>query len=493
MKMKKMELELDTILLDINGKDDRLNILNDGMTKYGCHTKPYPHMSYSSCTASTISIEAYTHIYDYIKNNLDIYKDQCTDEFQIIRDSLRGVLGLKDNIDICLSSSGTDLEMLPYAFIPEGSNVRNIIVGVEEVGSGAVLAAEGRFFSEANSDNFSIKKGDMLEGFEKFNIEIVKIPIRDEEGIALSEEDILQRISHVLDSNHDSNVYNIIHSVFHSKTGLIKPSPNNLITLVKNIKNSIIVVDACQFRISRETINQLLEKECIVFITGSKFFTAPTFSAAALIPEKLRDCAANSSCMPSGLNFLFGRELFPKRWNSVNSFEYGSNLGLLLRWKAALFEMQLFNSLSKERIIKTVHIFNQCVQKIEKKYQNIVIYSDIAQHEIQDYDALMSQTILTFGFRESKVDFDMAKKIYKELIENNWLNENFPYSIHLGQPVKVKKLYGTWLGTLRIALSSKFFVNFSGKVEMVQHDIINGELEYIFNAVEEMVNKNHSK
>jgi hypothetical protein len=483
----------DSLLLDINGKDDRLNILGDGMTKYGCHTKPYSHMSYSSCTASTISMEAYTHIHDYVKNNLDINKGHYNEEFQMIRDSLRGVLGLEDNIDICLSSSGTDLEMLPYTFIPKGSNVCNIIVGAEEVGSGTVLAAEGRLFSEVNSGNLNMQKGDMLEGFEKFNIEIVKIPIRDEEGIALLEEDILNRISNVLDSNQNASTYNIIHSVFHSKTGLIKPSPNNLIELVKNIKNSIIVVDACQFRISRETINKLLEQECIVFITGSKFFAGPTFSAAALIPEKLRDHAARNSYIPSGLNFLFGRELFPKRWNSVDSFEYGSNLGLLLRWKAALFEMQLFNSLSQARIMKTVLIFNECIQKIEIKYPNIVIYSDISQNETKEYDSLMSQTILTFGFTKPKIDLDISKKIYKELIGNNWLNKDFPYSIHLGQPVKVKKLEENWLGTLRIALGSKFFVNFSGRVEKVQYDIIYGELEYIFNAVDAMVNKNYNK
>lgn len=488
--MIRSEKELENILLDINGKDDRLNILDDDMTKYGCRTKPYPHMSYSSCTASTISQEAYTHIKDYYKNNLDVDNpDKYVNEFQIIRDSLRGVLGLKDNIDICLAPSGTDLEMLPYTFIPEGSKVCNIIVGAEEVGSGTVLAAEGRIFSEIDADEFTLKKGDKLRGFERFDIDIVKVPIRDEEGLPLSDKEILQKISSVLKLHQSTNSYNIVHSVFHSKTGLIKPSPKSLIELVKDIKNCIVVVDACQLRISRETINELLKKECIVFITGSKFFGAPTFNAAALIPEALRDYGANNSFIPQGLNFLMGRELFPKRWNSVNSFDYGKNIGLLLRWKAAIFEMQLFNSISKERITKTVQIFNQCIKKVEKKYPNIIIYSDINQNGVREYDSLMSSTILTFGFSDPAIDFDMSKAIYKELIGIHWLNENFPYSIHLGQPVKVKKVQEEWLGTLRIALGSKFFVNFSGRVETVQEEIIQRELEYIFNAVGEIVNK----
>jgi len=482
--------KLDNLILDINGKDDRLDILDDGITKYGCHTKPYPHISYSSCTASTISLEAYTHVDDYITNNLNIdIENRYVDEFQMIRDKLRSVLGLEDTTDICLGASGTDLEMLPYTFIPKGSNVCNIVIGPDEIGSGTLLAAEGCMFSNVDSGKFELQKGKKLEGFEEFNIRVHTVPIRDNEGVPVQEKYILEQIAAVLKSNENTNTYTIVHSVFHSKTGLIKPLPDNLINLVKGIKNTIVVIDACQLRISRETISDLLKKGCIVFITGSKFFAAPTFSAAALIPDTLRDNAAKNTWLPSGLNFLFAKELFPKRWKSVEEFEYGQSLGLLLRWKATIFEMQLFNSISKERIIKTINIFNKCVEKIEKKYPTIVIYSDIKQKENEPYDFLMSKTILTFGFTDLDINFEKSQEIYKELIGTSWLNEKFPYSIHLGQPVKVRKHANKWLGTLRIALSSKFFVNYSGKVEAIQQDTVLSELEYIFDALTIIIKK----
>lgn len=467
---------LEDIILDDNGKDDRLDILENGMTKYGCKSKPYPHISYSSCTASTINLESFNHIQDYY-NHLNT--DNYFNEFQNIRDELRKTIGLKDNVDICLSASGTDLEMLPYLFVPVNTKVCNIIVGPNEVGSGTILSAEGRVFSQPNLNKYSLKKGDKLKGFDQYDISIVNLPIRDENGKPIDDNIALNQVADIVNNNSDS--YKIIHSVYHSKTGLIKPLPENLLDLVTDNK-AIIVIDACQFRISIEEINQLLDKGCIVFITGSKFFGGPTFSAAALIPFNLRDIAANNKNIPEGLNFLFGKELFPNRWNSVSNFNYGDNYGLLLRWKAAIFEMQLFNSISKNRIVDTINLVNSCIKKIMKKYDNIMIYSYINDKE-KDYNVLMSNTIITFGFKNKNINFDKTKKIYQILIGKSWLNNNYKYSVHLGQPVKIRKYNDEWLGTLRIALSSKFFINYSGKIQSVQKEIISKELDYIFCAV----------
>ena len=480
--------KIEDLILDDNGKDDRLRILKNGMTKYGCMTKPYPHISYSSCTASTINLEAFTYIQGYYNNvNLND-SNNYIEEFQNIRDDLRKILGLKDDVDICLSASGTDLEMLPYLCIPYGSKVNNIIIGPNEVGSGTLLAADGCIFSEVDKTKYSLKKGKKLNGFEKFDIQLFTLPIRDENGNPANEEILLQKISDILKIEKTQKTYTIIHSVYHSKTGLIKPLPENLIQLAKKDPNTILIIDACQFRISRETINDLLDKGCIVFITGSKFFAAPTFSAAALIPNNLRDKAAFNKNIPDGLNFLYGRELFPKRWKSVNHFKLDNNLGLLLRWRAAIFEMQLFNSLSKDRILSTITIFNNCIEKLEKKHTDFIIYSQIDKNE-KDYDLLMSQTICTFGFKDKDIDIEKAKEIYQQLISKEWLDQEFPYSVHLGQPVKIKQYNGKWLGTLRIALSAKFFVNYSGKVKSVQEDFIYKEIEYIFKAIEKIIKK----
>jgi len=477
------KINVENIILDDNGKDDRLKLLSNGMTKYGCKPKPYPHISYSSCTASTISLEAYTYVEDYY-NRVDLSnKDIYIEEFQSIRDDLRKIIGLKDDVDICLASSGTDLEMIPYMFIPFGSKVKNIIIAPNEVGSGTLLAADGRVFSNMDK-KYGYLKGDKLEGFDNYNIELINIDIRDDEGKVVDDELVLKQIKTSL---IDKESYNIIHLVYHSKTGLIKPMPEGLFELLTPSERNIIIIDACQFRVSRETINMFLDQGCIVFITGSKFFVAPTFSAAALIPSNLRNIAALKKDAIKGLNVLFDRELFPKRWESVNSFSYGKNIGLLLRFRASIFEMQLFNSVSKSRIKDTIKIFNEVIQELERDYSDFVIYSEIIEKD--DYDLLMSNTILTFGFKDKNIDIEKAKKIYQNLISTDWLNDNFPYPIHLGQPVKIKKHNDEFLGTLRIALSSKFFVNNSGKVKSIQKEMIKKEMKYIFDSIKNIIQK----
>lgn len=484
-----MQKKLHTLLFDSSNNDDRLLINDKNTTRYGCHTQPYSHLSYSSCTASTIGLEAYMFVKDYLENNIQtLTNSNLIDEFQSIRDNLRSILGLNDNNDICLALSGTDLEMLPYLFVKKGSTVTNIIVAPDEVGSGITLAAEGRWFSHTGIDKYHISYGDTLEGFENYNINIVHVPIRDNDGNVLSDDEVFENIKTIVKDAKDKSDYIFVHSVFHSKTGLIKPLPTKLFKLSKEISNMIILIDACQFRISSKSINKFLNEKCIVFITGSKFYGGPTFSAAALVSRQLRDFAANNSYVPSGINHLYGRELFPKRWHSVNKLNYNNNLGLLLRWKAALFEIQLFNAINNEKVLNTITIFNECISSVQKNFPNIsIIFSDETK-DIERYDRKMSETIITIGFSDPKIDFEMSQKVYQELVSMDLLDsKEFPLSIHLGQPVKIKKHKDKWLGTLRIALSSNFFVKHSGKIKSIQKDIITKEIEYIFRAIQKIL------
>ena len=482
--------KLENIILDDNGKDDRLRLLEKGMTKYGCSSFPYSHISYSSCTASTISLEAYIHLQEYY-NRMNLYEEKVYIEaFQNIRDDIRNIIGLDDDVDICLGSSGTDLELIPYLFLPENSKVLNFIIAPNEVGSGTSLAATGKVFSNVHK-KYKYQKGDILDGFDKFEINLINLEIRDKNSDPLSDSVILDNISAILKKEEYKNYYKIIHSVYHTKTGLIKPDPLTLVDTIQDDK-LIFIVDACQFRLSMETINVLLKKGCIVFITGSKFFAGPTFSAAALIPPILRDKAAFNKKIPKGFNFLFGKELFPLRWSSIDKFNYGNNLGLLLRWRASIFEMQLFNSVARKRVINTMKIFYKCIETIKEEYGDIVIYNDIRETS-KDYDKLMANSIISFGFIDTDVDYNVALDIYKQLMKINKLEKNFSYPIHLGQPVKIRKKADKWLGTLRIALSSKFFVNYSGKIESIQYNTIYEELKYIFDYILCIKEKNVNK
>lgn len=49
----------------------------------------------------------------------------------------------------------------------------------------------------------------------------------------------------------------------------------------------LYVVDACQGRFEIDWLNDLLSKNAIVLITGSKFFRGPPFSGGVLVPAPL--------------------------------------------------------------------------------------------------------------------------------------------------------------------------------------------------------------
>ena len=105
------------------------------------------------------------------------------------------------------------------------------------------------------------------------------------------------------------------------------------------------VVDLCQFRVDYSLIHDLLEKGVIVMLTGSKFFQAPPFCAAMLVPrkwsERLKQVDA-SVIEPYGALF----SAYDVPWFMENMREHlpqKENKALRLRWEIALDEMSEYS------------------------------------------------------------------------------------------------------------------------------------------------------
>ena len=65
--------------------------------------------------------------------------------------------------------SGTDLEYVALAVAASrgGKPIRNILLGQDEVGSGCLLAAGGRFFASQTAVRTAVFKGSPLTGSRK--------------------------------------------------------------------------------------------------------------------------------------------------------------------------------------------------------------------------------------------------------------------------------------------------------------------------------------
>ena len=115
-------------------------------------------------------------------------------------------------------------------------------------------------------------------------------------------------------------------------------------------EKSLGVVDACQGRFSKEELHQWLEQDSLVLFTSSKFFQAPPFCGAVIVPTAIANKLQGSPA-PSpkemftieGLGgFLTEKELPPclHSWGEVLSKGNTSNIGLALRWEAGLAGME---------------------------------------------------------------------------------------------------------------------------------------------------------
>lgn len=122
-----------------------------------------------------------------------------------------------------------------------------------------------------------------------------------------------------------------------SKTGLIAPGPGCVMQLYQQHPDQVaVLVDACQFRITPATFRAYLQQGFMVALTGSKFFAGPSFSAALLLPEKVRQNRPSAeACLTPGL---------------------------LLRWEAALFELRRFCAVRQDLIIYYLKNFAKAVQ-----------------------------------------------------------------------------------------------------------------------------------
>jgi hypothetical protein len=483
----------------ISGGDQRLDLF-EGLhkNKYGCVPYPFKHLSYSSCTASTIGKKSFKSVKNFYeahsKSDLSLEKS-----FQSIRDRLRNLIDINEDIDIALGPSGTDLELISLiATTMLGESISNIIIGEEEVGSGITMAAKGRHFSTSSPTGIKIKKGTCIQGFEKFDIDLLSIPIRDDKtGQAYSRNYLDQIISHTIDAEINKNRKVLLHLVFRSKTGMVVPDLELITKLKKKFTTDLdIVADCCQYRMSNQRIRSFLSSECMVIITGSKFFSGAPFSAAILMPPYYNHRFRNNSTVPTGLGLIFSRNEMPKTWKRFYKIlSPKNNIGLLLRWESALSEMTDFYSISYENFKQTASLFDKTLNDLIQKndYCEIFHQSQIYNNDFQEVDQIFQNTLQTIVLKN--LDIDDSKYIYKGLY--NDMSEILKSSItekekkilqaicHLGQPVKVKKnINNQWIGSLRLALSSRHFSEISFKPKSIQKKIFENDINLIIKKIE---------
>jgi hypothetical protein len=269
--------------------------------------------------------------------------------FDEIRRRIVGYCGDPD-ADCLLTPSGTEAELIALAIASAcwRRPISNIVLAPDETGRGIITAAGGAHFLGSAPFSDNIRKGARLAGWESADIQAVRVENRCADGtlrgVTEIDDEIEMRARAALAQGRGV----LVHLLDVSKTGQSALSPETARrSLGLAPDRTFVLADCCQLRSSSSRLRDLADSGFIVAVTGSKFAGGPPFSGALIVPRGVLD-RIDAAALPAGLGAHSARLDWPARIAEkiapITTNE--ANLGLGLRWSAALAEMERFRSVS---------------------------------------------------------------------------------------------------------------------------------------------------
>lgn len=430
-----------------------------GLNRYHSAPRPSEVLAFASSTANDISADAFAHVVGKLEAwGAELSGAGYAEALEQVRGRIRAAYGVADDVAVVFAPSGTDLEYVALACTAgrRERGTHNILLGADEVGSGCIYSAHGQYFAESTALGVPTRAGDPVPGLDSTHVEMIDIPVRDEHGRARPSAEISARMEESIAAAEAAGRHALIHVVHGSKTGLILPSLEDIDALCGRHGKAIsFVVDACQARITSAAIADYLARDCILFVTGSKFMGGPPFSGFALVPPSF---LADAAPLPEGLATIFRRGEWPAGWPGAGILPDGANIGLLLRLEASLFELERFQRLPIEAVTRVVLAFHAAVRSeiIEKTAAHRVAPYPPGDKLEADTHPIEMRTLSTLDLSEmgGGATFEDAQAWHRTMV---------PLGVRLGQPVKCVKLGdGTWGATLRVGLTMADVVKRAG-------------------------------
>lgn len=431
----------------VSGGDERITQLENGLNKYFINPIAFEDYVFrGSCTCNALNEDSKEAV---ISEWNAMQKEGFSNRIEAKRSELRSIIGeeMADEFEVFFAPSGSDLNYYTLLFqrlLNPKKPIINLVTCPEELGSGSTLAAEGRYYFQTDQFGGKVEKGAKLEGM--FSLEAVYFAARDIEGnIQNHKEALTKRI--LLEKEEKAVIANL---VLGSKSGI----EDNL-AIVPRLRNEAMwVVDMCQMRVNQRILKKLLRLDACIMITGSKFFQAPPFCAALLVPKsivfKLRTVENTQTALYFDKVFS-AFDIPPSLPNLRKQFSTFENNGMLLRWEAALSEMRIIHDFSIDEILAKINEWNEKVTAIIQK---------MPQFELMPDGNLTNNTIISFRVKNKQGQFlkeDKLRKVYAYLALNKHALLDSKKLV-IGQPV-------TYLDRafLRVAIGSHNVADFIKK------------------------------
>ena len=316
-----------------------------GLNSYGCGCRPDSSLlEYGSATASTVSAPGFAAA-QALATRMAPWINQPFHQQRPHLQALTGqtcerllpcLWGTADSSDppcappiLLLSASGTDALRQGAALcaIP-GTRLAIFLLEAEESGRGVPRALATRVGSAVHH-----------------------IPARDGAGqpypVAMVDQALEEAVTRARQAGEQ--VLLVLTDV--SKTGLISPSPSCIMHLQQRFGSALqVLVDACQLRLTRTTLRAYLAQGCLVALTGSKFMGGPSFSGALLLP-------ARHTLPPEPLEQALQQHILAP--------------GPLLRWTAALTDLEAFTRIPESLTYSFLAHFAQHIQRFMAQHPRL--------------------------------------------------------------------------------------------------------------------------
>lgn len=374
-----------------------------------------------SCTCGTLTPFGFEIASGFLDTfNPNFYQqliDRQTEDLKFLLDDGQ------DNFDVFYGPSGSDLMYLPIIFqaILNGhKEIVNIVSCPEELGSGSKAAAEGKYYAEWNQFNERIPNGE--EVANEINSKVYYLAAREETGHIANRSESIRKI--IAEHPNQPIIGNL---VFGSKSGI-----KDDLEIIDEFKDGIMwVVDMCQFRTDPVLIHSMLDKGVMLMVTGSKFYQAPPFCGALLVPKSWSEkFVKKDASIIKGYENLFSAYDFPETCEEIRKhLPKNINVGLRMRWEIAIEEMKAYMAFHSNESNALIRRWNQ------------VVTGRLAQ---SDYFQLMPNMELT---NDSIVSFMVLKN--GKALNNNELKQLFDFivltdhkgldgfqRVFIGQPVQ---------------------------------------------------------
>ncbi|KAA8498802.1 hypothetical protein FVE85_6387 [Porphyridium purpureum] len=347
------------------GGDDRLHLNKQGVNKYYCPPTPLDHthgvVLRGSCTCSPPTPLGFARAEQVLRSVWENQKSVSA-AMEDLRTRIAPALGLVEGqqVTTLLHPSGSDAEMIPMliaqirALRSQCTRIVNVVVAAGEVGSGTANAAGGKHFSDfVPSGALDTKNNAAVLGFQ-LPVDVIEVKPRHADGHRIADYDARVYELVALALRENPHTYFVMHAVDGSKTGLRVPSKQVCDQLLDEFPNNVLLtLDACQGRSSTEELLHFLERDAPVLFTASKFFSAPGFCGAVLLPESCARDLANmdAASVPCGLGDYLTKLEVPSVLRGLHSGlpEGPPNAGLLVRWACGIAEMEAFAALGPDR------------------------------------------------------------------------------------------------------------------------------------------------